>query len=499
MDFFDSIAIGFQASLQPVSLFYCFVGVLIGTLVGVLPGLGPGGGMAILLPVTFYVPPLSAIIMLAGVYYGAQYGGSTTSILLNIPGEPASIVTCLDGYQMARQGRAGPALGISAFGSFIAGTLGTLGIMVLAGPLVRFALKFGPPEYFSLMILGLIILSFLSSKSLMKSISMSALGLILSYVGMDSIAGEPRFTFDIDELFTGLPIIPMVMGLFGIAEVMENLEHSVKGSIFKTHLKGLLPTMRDWADSIGAILRGSAIGFFLGILPGGGAMLASFVSYATEKRLSRHPERFGKGAIEGVAGPESANNSGSSGALIPLLTLGIPSNIATGVLFAGFLIHNITPGPLLLKEHPDMFWGIITSMYTGNVILLILNLPLIGFWVRMLQISFNKLFPMIILFCLIGVFSLNYAVFDILLMILFGVVGYIMRKCRYESPPLVLAFILGPRLEQSLRQSLLLSRGDPSIFFSRPISAACLIIAAILLITSCSKYFGKKRVQMLKG
>ena len=499
MDFFDSIAIGFQASLQPVSLFYCFVGVLIGTLVGVLPGLGPGGGMAILLPVTFYVPPLSAIIMLAGVYYGAQYGGSTTSILLNIPGEPASIVTCLDGYQMARQGRAGPALGISAFGSFIAGTLGTLGIMVLAGPLVRFALKFGPPEYFSLMILGLIILSFLSSKSLMKSISMSALGLILSYVGMDSIAGEPRFTFDIDELFTGLPIIPMVMGLFGIAEVMENLEHSVKGSIFKTHLKGLLPTMRDWADSIGAILRGSAIGFFLGILPGGGAMLASFVSYATEKRLSRHPERFGKGAIEGVAGPESANNSGSSGALIPLLTLGIPSNIATGVLFAGFLIHNITPGPLLLKEHPDMFWGIITSMYTGNVILLILNLPLIGFWVRMLQIPFNKLFPMIILFCLIGVFSLNYAVFDILLMILFGVVGYIMRKCKYESPPLVLAFILGPRLEQSLRQSLLLSRGDPAIFFSRPISAACLIIAVVLLITSCTKYLGKKRVEMLKG
>jgi len=499
MDFLESIAIGFQASFQPINLLYCFVGVLIGTLVGVLPGLGPGGGMAILLPVTFYVPPLSTIIMLAGVYYGAQYGGSTTSILLNIPGEPASIVTCLDGYQMARQGRAGPALGISAFGSFIAGTLGTLGIMVLAGPLVRFALRFGPPEYFSLMILGLIILSFLSSKSLMKSIAMSALGLILSYVGMDSIAGEPRFTFDIDELFTGLPIIPMVMGLFGIAEVMENLEHSVKGSIFKTHLKGLLPTMRDWADSIGAILRGSAIGFFLGILPGGGAMLASFVSYATEKRLSRHPERFGKGAIEGVAGPESANNSGSSGALIPLLTLGIPSNIATGVLFAGFLIHNITPGPLLLKEHPDMFWGIITSMYTGNVILLILNLPLIGFWVRMLQIPFNKLFPMIILFCLIGVFSLNYAVFDILLMILFGVVGYIMRKCRYESPPLVLAFILGPRLEQSLRQSLLLSRGDPAIFFSRPISAACLIIAVVLLITSCTKYLGKKRVEMLKG
>jgi putative tricarboxylic transport membrane protein len=498
MDLLQSITIGFQASLQPVNVLYCFIGVLIGTLVGVLPGIGPGGAMAILLPVTFYVPPLSTIIMLAGVYYGAQYGGSTTSILLNIPGETASIVTCLDGYQMARQGRAGPALGISAFGSFIAGTLGTVGIMVLANPLVRLALKFGPPEYFSLMILGLIVLSFLSSKSLMKSISMSALGLILSYVGMDAIAGEPRFTFEVDELFSGLPIIPMVMGLFGIAEVMENLETSVQGSIFKTHLRGLLPSMKDWADSIWAIIRGTVIGFFLGVLPGGGAMLGSFVSYAVEKRVSKTPERFGHGAIEGVAGPESANNAGSSGALIPLLTLGIPSNIASGVLFAGFLIHNITPGPLLLKEHPDIFWGIVTSMYTGNVMLLALNLPLIGLWVRILQIPFNKLFPMITLFCLIGVYSLNYAVFDIGVMIIFGVIGYIMRKCKYESPPLVLAFILGPRLEQSLRQSLLLSRGSSAIFISRPISAACLIIAAILLIMSCSKYSKVKRVEILK-
>jgi putative tricarboxylic transport membrane protein len=454
--------------------------------------------MAILLPVTFYVPPLSAIIMLAGVYYGAQYGGSTTSILLNIPGETASIVTCLDGYQMARQGRAGPALGISAFGSFIAGTLGTVGIMVLATPLVRLALDFGPPEYFSLMILGLVVLSFLSSKSLIKSIAMTALGLILSYVGMDAIAGNPRFTFDVDELYSGLSIVPMAMGLFGIAEVMQNLERIVQGSIYKTHLKGLLPSLKDWASSIWAIIRGTIIGFFLGVLPGGGAMLGSFVSYAAEKRLSKHPERFGKGAIEGVAGPESANNAGSSGALIPLLTLGIPSNIATGILFAGFMIHNITPGPLLLKDRPDIFWGIITSMYVGNVMLLVLNLPLIGLWVRMLQIPFKRLFPMIILFCLIGVYSLNSSVFDIGVMITFGVVGYIMRKCGYESPPLILAFILGPRMEQSFRQSLLLSRGNPEIFFSRPISAACLTIAAILAIMSCSKYFRKKRVEILK-
>jgi putative tricarboxylic transport membrane protein len=492
MELFQSVIIGFQACMQPINLFYCFIGVLIGTLVGVLPGIGPGGAMAILLPATFSAPPLATIIMLAGIYYGAQYGGSTTSILVNIPGEASSIVTCLDGYQMARQGRAGPALGISAFGSFIAGTLGTVGIMVLAHPLVRMALKFGPPEYFGLVVLGLIILSYLSRKSLLKSILMAALGLLLSYVGLDTVAGQPRFTFNIDELFNGLPIIPMVMGLFGIAEIMENLETKIEGSVFQTHIKGILPTMKDWSDSIWAIIRGSVIGFFLGILPGGGALLGSFVSYAVEKRVSKHPETFGKGAIEGVAGPESANNAGSSGAFIPLLTLGIPSNVVSGILFAGFLIHNITPGPLLLKEHPDVFWGIITSMYVGNVMLLALNLPLIGIWVKLLRISFNKLFPMIILFCLIGVWSLNSATFDIIIMIIFGVVGYILRKCDFESPPLILAFILGPRLEQSMRQSLLLSFGDLSIFFTRPISAACLGIAAFLLVISIMKQLRKR-------
>ncbi len=499
MEFYQSIVLGFQTCLQPMNLLYCFIGVLIGTLIGVLPGIGPGGAMAILLPATFNAPPLATIIMLAGIYYGAQYGGSTTSILINIPGEASSIVTCLDGYQMARQGRAGPALGIAALGSFIAGTLGTLGIMLLAHPLVRMALKFGPPEYFGLVIMGLVVLSFLSRRSLMKSIMMAVLGLILSYVGMDTIGGQPRFTFDIDELFSGLPIIPMVMGLFGIAEIMENLEKTIQGSVFKTHIKGLLPTLKDWADSIWAILRGTVIGFFLGILPGGGALLGSFVSYAVEKRVSKHPETFGTGVIEGVAAPESANNAGSSGAFIPLLTLGIPSNVVSAILFAGLLIHNITPGPLMLKDHPDMFWGIITSMYVGNVMLLALNLPLIGLWVRLLQIPFKRLFPMIVLFCLIGVYSLNNAIFDIGVMITFGVVGYIMRKCDFESPPLILAFILGPRLEQSMRQSLLLSNGSLTIFLTRPIAATCLGLALLLLILSFSRLTRRKRIEMLEG
>jgi putative tricarboxylic transport membrane protein len=498
MDFLQIVSLGFQTCLQPTNLMYCFIGTLIGTLVGVLPGIGPGGAMAILLPATFNVPPVATIIMLAGIYYGAQYGGSTTSILMNIPGEASSIVTCLDGYQMARKGRAGPALGMAAFGSFIAGTLATLGIMLLARPLVSVALRFGPPEYFTLMILGLIILSFLSRKSLMKSFMMAALGLILSYVGMDTIAGQPRFVFDIDELFQGLNIIPMVVGLFGLAEILENLEGSAAVSVFKAHLKGLLPNRKDWRASIGAICRGTVVGFFLGVLPGGGALLGSFVAYAIEKRVSKHPEEFGKGVIEGVAAPESANNAGSQGALIPLLTLGIPSNVVSAILFAGLLVHNITPGPLMLKDHPDMFWGLITSMYLGNGMLLALNLPLIGVWVKLLRIPFNRLFVLILIFCLIGVYSLDSAVWDIGLMIVFGVIGYLMRKAGFESPPLVLAFILGPRMEQSLRQSLLISQGSVAIFFERPIAAGCLMIAAVLIILSFSRFTTRKREEMLQ-
>jgi putative tricarboxylic transport membrane protein len=487
MDLWQNVILGFQACLQPINLLYCFIGVFIGTLIGVLPGIGPVGTMAILLPVTFHVPPLSSIIMLAGIYYGAQYGGSTTSILVNIPGEASSVITCLDGYQMARQGRAGPALGMAAFGSFIAGTLGVVGLMLLAHPLARAALRFGPPEYFSLMVLGLIILTYLAQKSFIKSIIMGVLGLILSYVGLDMVSGQERFTLNVPELMDGVGIIPIVMGLFGIAEIMENLEVTMTRSIFKTHIKGVFPNIKDWADSIWPIIRGTVVGFFLGILPGGGAVLASFVSYGVEKRISKHPERFGKGAIEGVAGPESANNAASSGCFIPLMTLGIPSNVVMAMLFGGLLIHGLQPGPLLLKEHPHIFWGIITSMYIGNIMLLLLNLPLIGIWVQLLKVPFRFLFPMIILFCLVGVYSVNNSVLDIGIMIIFGVFGYIMRKCDYEPAPLVLAYVLGPMLEQGLRQSLLMSEGSFTIFLLRPISAFSLMIGVFLLIMAFLK------------
>ena len=497
MEFYQSILLGFQASLQPINLLFCFIGVFIGTLVGVLPGLGPTGTMAILLPITFYAPPLSSIIMLAGIYYGSQYGGSTTSILVNIPGEPSSIVTCLDGHQMARQGRAGPALGISAFGSFIAGTIGVFGLMMLAQPLVRFALRFGPPEYFSLMIMGLIILIYLTQKSLIKAISMGALGLILSFVGMDIISGKIRYTYDIDELLDGIGIVPVVMGFFGIAEIFENLETKGIRTLYQTHIKGLLPTLKDWADSIWAIIRGTVIGFFLGLLPGGGAPIASFVSYAIEKRISKHPERFGTGVIEGVASPESANNAASSGAFVPLLTLGIPSNVVMAMLFAGLLIHNITPGPLLLKNHPDIFWGVITSMYIGNVMLLVLNLPLIGLWVQITKVPFRLMFPIIILICIVGVYTLKNSVFDIWIMIIFGVIGYVMKKCQYEPAPLVLAYVLGPMLEKAMRQSLIISNGSFKIFIVRPISAVCLGIAIFLLFTAITGFSKKKRLEVV--
>jgi putative tricarboxylic transport membrane protein len=492
LDLLESIILGFQVSLQPVNLLYCFMGTLIGTFIGVLPGIGPAGTMAILLPVTFKAPAVSSLIMLAGIYYGAMYGGSTTSILVNIPGEAASVVTCLDGYQMARQGRAGPALGIAAFSSFIAGTLGIVGLMVLAHPLARFALRFGPPEYFSLMVLGLIILTYLTEKSFIKAIMMASLGLILSFVGLDLISGQERFTLSRVELMDGVGIIPIVVGLFGIAEILENLEATITMSIFKTHIKGLLPNIKDWADSIWSIIRGTVIGFFLGILPGGGGVLASFVSYAVEKRVSKHPERFGKGVIEGVAAPESANNSASTGSFIPLMSLGIPSNIVMAMLFSGLLIHGLRPGPLLLKEHPDIFWGIITSMYIGNVMLLLLNLPLIGMWVQILKIPFRFLFPMILLFCIVGVYSVNNSAFDIGIMVIFGVFGYIMRKCDYEFAPLVLAYVLGPMLERAMRQSLLMSKGSFTIFLNRPISAVCLIICAFLLIMSSMRLNEKK-------
>ena len=483
MDIIHSIGLGFAVALQPVNLLYCFLGVFIGTLVGVLPGIGPVGAMSLLLPVTFQTTPEAAVIMLAGIYYGAMYGGSTTSILVNIPGEAASVVTCLDGYQMARQGRAGPALGMAAFGSFIAGTAAIVGLMLLAPPLSRFALKFGPAEYFSLMVLGLCILIYLAHGSMAKALLMAAFGVVLGLVGLDAITAQPRLTFGRMELVDGVGLVPIVMGLFGIAEVLLNIESVLKRNILKSSISGLLPTRQDWRDSAGALARGSGLGFFLGILPGGGAVISSFLSYALEKRVSRHPERFGHGAIEGVAGPEAANNAAAGGAFIPLMTLGIPPNVVMAMLMGAFIIHGVQPGPLMMTQKPELFWGVIASMYIGNIMLLILNLPLIGIWVQVLRVPYRILFPLILLFCLIGVYAVSNTVFDIYIMVLFGVVGYLMKKFGYEPAPLVLAFVLGPMLENNLRKSLILSQGDFSTFVTRPLSAIALLLALALLLS----------------
>jgi putative tricarboxylic transport membrane protein len=496
MDSLSSILMGLQVACQPLNLFFCFVGVLIGTLIGVLPGIGPVATLSILLPITFRVPPVAAIIMLAGVYYGAMYGGSTTSILVNIPGEASSVVTCLDGYQMARRGKAGPALGIAAFASFIAGTLGIVGLMLVAPPLSQIALRFSPVEYCSLVILGLTLLVFLSHGPMWKSLLMAAVGIFLGCVGLDTMAGFERFSFGIVELADGLGIAPVAMGLFGISEVLLNIEHSMEGRpIFKTKIQNLLPSLRDWADSIYPILRGTALGFFLGILPGGGAVLSSFLSYAVEKKVSQYPERFGQGAIEGVAGPEAANNSASAGAFIPLLTLGIPSNAVTAILLGAMIVFGMQPGPLLIQKNPDLFWGTIMSMYVGNIMLLVLNLPLIGIWVKILKVPYSVLFPLILLFCLIGAYSINNLSFDLYVMILFGVIGWIMRRFGYEGAPLILAYVLGPLLENALRQSLLISKGSFLIFVSHPISAVALGFAFLLLLSNVSPYYKRQRAK----
>ena len=488
---------GFSIALQPENLFFCLVGSVLGTLVGVLPGIGPPGAIAILLPVTFKISTTGSIIMLAGIYYGAMYGGSTTSILVNIPGETASVVTCLDGYQMALQGRAGPALGISAFGSFIAGTLGIVGLMLFAVPLSKWALKFGPHEYFSLIILGLTFVTYLSHGSMLKAIMMCFFGLMLSNVGLDPITSTPRITFDIPELFDGIGIAPVAMGLFGIGEVLVNLEQRITTELVKTKIKNLFPSKLDWIESKWALVRGTLVGFVLGILPGGGHVVASFLSYGLEKRVSKHPEKFGKGAIEGVAAPESANNSAASSSFIPLLTLGIPPNVTLSILFGAFLIHGITPGPFLIKDHPDVFWGVLSSMYVGNVMLLVLNLPLIPMWVQVLKIPAKYLYPLILLFCLIGAYSMNNSVFDVFVMIIFGVVGYLFRKFEFEGAPLVLAFVLGPLLDMNLRQALLMSNGNFIDFFIRPISAVTLGLS-ILLLVSATFPFVKKRLQQYR-
>lgn len=482
MEVIHHMLYGFGIALQPMNLVFCFIGAIAGTLVGVLPGLGPTAALSMLLPVTYGISPTGAMIMLAGIYYGAQYGGSTTSILVNIPGEAASVVTCLDGYKMARQGRAGPALGISAFGSFIAGTIGVVALTFVAPPLVEAALSFGPPEYFALMCLGLTVLTFLAHGSMLKALISAVLGLFVGTVGIDPMTGVQRFTFGTPNLMEGIGMVQIAMGMFGITEILSNIEKTVRVSVFEAKIKGLFPTLKDWKRSIGAILRGTGIGFFLGVLPGGGAVIASFASYAVEKRVSKHPEKFGTGVIEGVAAPEAANNAAAQGAFIPMITLGIPSNVVMALLLGALMIHGLTPGPLLMTEHPDIFWGFITSMYIGNIMLLVLNLPLIPMWVKFLKVPYPILFPLIFLFCLIGVYTINNNFFDIHLMIFFGIFGYFFRKFEFEAAPLILAVVLGPMMEKALRQSLTMSRGDFSIFFSRPISAVLFGAAILLLI-----------------
>jgi putative tricarboxylic transport membrane protein len=431
--------------------------------------------------------PASAIIMLAGIFYGAMYGGSTTSILLNIPGEAASVVTCLDGYKMARQGRAGAALGISAMGSFIAGTVSVFGMSLVAPTLASFALKFGPPEYFSLVLLGLLMAVYLSEESVIKGLAMVGLGLLLGTVGIDPVLGATRFTFGLSRLLDGFDFVVVAMGLFGISEVLINLEAPEIRDVFKTAFKGLLPTLEDWRRCWASVVRGSLLGFFIGILPGGGAIISSFISYAVEKRISKHPEQFGKGAIEGVAAPESANNAASTSSFIPLLTLGIPGNATIAMIFVALMIHGIRPGPLLLQEHPQLFWGVLCSMYIGNIMLLALNLPLIGMWVRLLTVPYHYLAVVVVMICVIGAYSVKSAVFDVGAMVGFGVVGYLMRKGGFPAAPLILAMILGPILERSLQQSLISSGGSPVIFVEKPISAVLLAVAVFLMVTPVLK------------
>lgn len=484
---------GFSVALTFQNLFYCFIGVLLGTLVGVLPGIGPVAALSLLFTATLKIPPVSGMIMLAGLYYGAQYGGSTTSILLNLPGEAASVITCVDGYQMARKGRAGPALGISAFGSFIGGTLSVLGLMLLAPPLAHFALNFGFAENFSLMCLGLVIVSFLARGSMIKAIMMAAFGLFLGTIGTDVMVGMPKFTFGIKSLWDGVGLVPVVVGLFGISEVILNLEEGLSRDIFKTRISNLFPNLKDWKDSFWPILRGTLLGFFIGILPGPGTVISSFTSYGVEKKLSKYPEKFGTGVIEGVAGPETANNAASTGCFITLLTLGIPSNAVMALLLGLLLTHGVQVGPLLMTHHSDIFWGVVVSMYIGNAMLLVLNLPLIGLWIQILKIPYPILFPFILLFCVVGSYSLNSNSEDVLIMIAFGILGCVLKKLDYEGAPLVLALVLSPMMENTFRQALLTSRGSFLIFFTRPISATLLSIAFILLIYPLLPWFKRKR------
>jgi putative tricarboxylic transport membrane protein len=481
MDLVGGLLTGFGVILTPQNLYLCLVGSLVGTLVGVLPGLGPLAALALLLPVTFTLPPVGGMVMLCSIFYGAMYGGSTTSVLLNIPGEAASVVTCLDGHQLARQGRAGAALGIAAIGSFIAGTIGVV-VMTFCAPLIAaIAIRFGPPENFGLMVLGLVCTLFMISGSALKGVLLMALAFVVAAVGIDVVNGRERFTFGSINLSGGIDLLAVVIGLFGLTEVFFNVEKRVRTTVLADRIQGLWPSLADWRASWRPMLRGSGLGFLLGLVPGGGPVTASFMSYALERRISKHPERFGHGAIEGVAGPESANNAAVAGSIIPVLSLGIPGNPVTALLLGALIIHGIQPGPLFMTQRPDLFWGIVASMYVGNVFLLVLNLPLVGAWAQLLRIPYAVLLPVVLLLCVVGAYSANKNVFDLWVMLAFGVGGYLLRKLEYDLAPFVIAFVLAPLLEQSLRQSLVMSPDGFMILFQRPV-AALLLGASVVLV-----------------
>ena len=484
---------GFSVALAPENLWYAVLGCLVGTLVGVLPGIGPLSGISILLPVTFGLNATQAVILLAGIYYGSQYGGSTTAILMRIPGEAASVMTCIDGSAMARKGRAGAALCIAAVGSFTAGTFGVIMLTLVAPPLATIALRFGPPEYTALIVLGLIFLAYMSSTSLIRTLLMAALGLMFGMIGIDNMTGHFRYSFDLPELGDGIGIVPVAVGLFGLGEILSTPSHKVRGEVIAPKFRELLPTRQEWREAGWPIARGSVLGFIIGIIPGSAHIISSFLSYALEKRISRHPEQFGKGAVAGVAGPESANNSASTGAFVPMLALGIPTGPITAVLIGALMIHGVSAGPQMVTERPDVFWGFVASMYVGNLVLLALNLPMVSLFVSVLRIPYAYLYPLIIMFCIVGVYEVSHSLVDVWIMLIMGVIGYLLRKFQFDPAPLVLGLVIAPIFEQSLRQSLIMSNGNYMIFLGRPIALGLLIVSAGLLALSTYAYFAHRR------
>ncbi|MGE5619489.1 MAG: tripartite tricarboxylate transporter permease [Sphingomonadaceae bacterium] len=498
MDTFQSLLMGFSIALTPQNLLFAFAGSLLGTLIGVLPGIGPVAGVAILIPLTFELEPIGAIIMLSAIFYGTQYGGTITSVLLNTPGEAASAITCIEGYEMAKKGRAGSALSIAAIGSFIGGTLSTIGLVLAAPPLTRLALQFGPPEFFGLMVLGISLLMGLAGKSMLKALMAGIFGMLLALIGMDPVHGLPRFTFGRMELMEGISFVPVIMGLFGLGEILSNAENALKPAFLRT-MSSLVPSRQEARDSVLPILRGTGIGFGLGLIPGMTGTASAFLSYVAERKSSKHPERFGSGIIEGVAGPETANNAHAIGALVPLFAVGIPASPTVAVLMGAFIMNGLIPGPYLFKEHPDVAWGVIASLYIGNVMLLVLNLPLIRMWVKILEIPYSILFALILTFMVIGAYSINNSIFDVVTMTIFGVVGYALRKLDFPLAPAVLTLILGPMMERSLRQSLDMSQGDFSIFYTRPLTIALLAIALLIVLSPLLRFLRLRKASALQG